>query len=263
MPPRSLAPASRHSRSSSQPRPPQEPLAGRSPCSTRFGGTWMMTSDGKSSLAARASPGRAAAASAPKSVVLGPPGRSCCEEPSEWGCRITSCTWPNSCANLAMASSASRRSEGVSPTPTSRPVVKGTPSSPACLSCAKRTSGRLLGAKRCTPPRSIKDGAVCSSMRPMDALTAASRSISIRDKGPTFVWGKKPIPRASKQMASILSTHFSRFPARGCTSPAMTRISTTCSPVPPPGNSALRRAAASLSSSQSRPSGVTSRLKLQ
>ena len=34
-----------------------------------------------------------------------------------------------------------------SPTPSSKPVVNGTPNRPACSSCPKRTASRLLGAR--------------------------------------------------------------------------------------------------------------------
>mmetsp|Transcript_96406 Transcript_96406/g.311301 ORF Transcript_96406/g.311301 Transcript_96406/m.311301 type:complete len:287 (+) Transcript_96406:290-1150(+) len=271
MPPRSLAPSCRHLSRSSQPGQ-RAPVALSPPWSTRFGGTWMATSGGSAALAARTRPGNAAAASAPKSgsgisgspaAAAEPAGRSRCVEPKEWGCRITSWMWPKSSAALAMTSSACRRSEGVSPTPTSKPVVKGTRNSPACRSCATRTSGRLLGAKRCTPPGPSSDGAVCSSMRPMEAFTAARRCISARESGPTLVCGRKPSPRATEQMASARSAQAPRLAARGCTSPAMTRTSTTSEAPPPAGSRASRRPAASAGGSQSLPSRVTSLRKLQ
>ena len=61
---------------------------------------------------------------------------------------ITSCTWPWRRWLAAMASSASTRSARDSPMPTSMPVVKAMPSSPAASRVARRRAGVLSGAPR-------------------------------------------------------------------------------------------------------------------
>mmetsp|Transcript_135294 Transcript_135294/g.289285 ORF Transcript_135294/g.289285 Transcript_135294/m.289285 type:complete len:250 (-) Transcript_135294:25-774(-) len=249
----------------------------------------MATPGGSIALAERTSPGKALAASSPKSVPTGgaccrrtppprrfdsavaksspspPKGRSRCMEPRECGWRMTSCTCPKSLATRAMASSASNRSLGASPMPTRRPVVNGICNSPACRNCSKRTLGCLLGAKRCTPPGPSKEGEVCSNIKPIDALRAFKRSISTRESGPTLVCGRRPKSRTRSQISSTRLAQAARFLARGCTSPAMTRTSTTLEAAWPSASptKGSKRRAASVKESQSSPALVTSRRKLQ
>ena len=191
IPPRSPAPLSRHCNKVCQPPSTKSSRI-------KLGGTWIWTSGGKINLAAFTSWGNSAIEalpnrmrSEPEDWVFWTPGFNFWLLPSEWGCRITSWICLNSCAKPAMVSKACSRSEWVSPIPINKPVVNGTPSSPACLSWAIRRDGFLLGANWCTAPGRFR-AFVVSSIRPMDAFTAKSCCISWRLNGPTLVCGRNP-----------------------------------------------------------------------
>mmetsp|Transcript_28468 Transcript_28468/g.55408 ORF Transcript_28468/g.55408 Transcript_28468/m.55408 type:complete len:261 (-) Transcript_28468:313-1095(-) len=210
IPPRSVAPASRHCSNNSSP--------SWSSKHTRFGGIWIATSLGTTSRASNTTCGRSRTSNFSVESFC---QRS--ESPAEKGWRITSWMCPYFPATCPICCRASLLSSTVSPNPSSTPVVKGTPNSPAMLSCSSRSWGSFDGAHLCTVFMSRGD--VCSTIRPIEALTSANRCISVRDSGPQLVWGRKPFSIASRHNSMMCWSHDSLFREFGCVSPDKMRIS--------------------------------------
>ena len=91
----------------------------------------------------------------------------------------------------------------VSPIPTSTPVVNGTASRPASSIMRRRTSGRLSGARRWGIPGSPRRTLAVSSIRPRLTLTGRRRAMSLVDRTPAFVCGKRPCSSARRRRAEV------------------------------------------------------------
>ena len=67
------------------------------------------------------------------------------------------------------------------------------------------SSGSLSGAYWCAIPFPRRRGLVVSSIKPIEAFQGRSRSISSWLSTPAFVWGSRPLSKASRQAASRYS----------------------------------------------------------